>query len=231
MEISSFVTEFPRVSLVAMFHEWLRTWFQWVEIWGYGGVFILMAMESSIIPVPSEVVMPPAAFWAAQGRMSLAGVILAGTAGSYFGSLVSYWASRWVGQPVLLKYGKYFLLPPKKLELAETWVSQFGFPGIFGARLLPVVRHLVSIPAGVLKMPFGSFSLATVVGAGLWCSLLSWFGQEVIGDHPELLQSPEAMVAVVKSKMHWFLAAFLVLGALYVLVIKFKKSRIPLSEF
>src|SRR3954451_13678007 len=104
-----------------MFHEMLKIWFQWVEQWGYTGVFVLMAMESSIIPVPSEIVMPPAAFWAAQGRMSFAGVVIAGTAGSYFGSILSYWISGWVGQPLLHKYGKYFLLPPEKLTLAEKW--------------------------------------------------------------------------------------------------------------
>src|SRR6476661_8145230 len=118
-----------------MFHELLRTWFQWVELWGYTGVFILMAMESSIVPVPSEIVMPPAAFWAAQGRMSLAGVILAGTAGSYFGSVVSYWVSQRLGQPVLQKYGRLFLMPPEKLTMAERWVNRFGSFGIFTARL------------------------------------------------------------------------------------------------
>src|SRR4029079_15288709 len=99
-----------------MLHELLRTWFHWVDQWGYLGVFILMAMESSIIPVPSEVVMPPAAFWAAQGRMSMAGVVLAGTLGSYFGSVVSYLVSKWVGQPILRKYGKYFFLPVEKQQ-------------------------------------------------------------------------------------------------------------------
>jgi len=207
-----------------MFHELLRTWFQWVEVWGYAGVFILMAMESSIIPVPSEIVMPPAAFWAAQGRMSFAGVVLAGTAGSYFGSLVNYWISHWVGKPFLQKYGKYLFMPPEKLKLAEKWVDRFGTFGIFTARLLPVVRHLISIPAGVLRMPFGRFSLATIVGAGLWCAILSWFGQEVIGGNPELLQSPEAMMAVIKAKMHWFLAAVLLLGSLYVALMLFKKK-------
>jgi membrane protein DedA with SNARE-associated domain len=188
-----------------MFHDLLRTWFEWVQIWGYAGVFILMAMESSIIPVPSELVMPPAAFWAAQGKMSFSGVVIAGVAGSYFGSLLNYWASRWLGQPVVKKYGKFFLMPPEKLALAENWVSRFGTYGIFTARLLPVVRHLISIPAGLLKMPFGSFSIATIVGAGIWCTILSWFGQEVIGNHPELLQTPEAMVGVIREKMLAFL--------------------------
>jgi len=207
-----------------MFHELLRTWFQWVELWGYTGVFILMAMESSVIPVPSELVMPPAAFWAAQGRMSMAGVILAGTAGSYFGSVLNYWVSRWVGQPVILKYGKYIFLPAKKLALAEEWVLRFGAPGVFAARLLPVVRHLISIPAGILKMPFGRFTWATILGAGLWCGILSWFGQEVIGSHPELLQSPEAMVGAIKDKMHVILAGIVLLGALYIGVQIFKKK-------
>ncbi len=170
--------------------------------------------------------MPPAAFWAAQGRMSLAGVILAGTAGSYFGSIISYGVSRAVGQPLLQKYGKYFLLPPAKLKLAETWIQQFGTLGVFTARLLPVVRHLVSIPAGALKMPVGNFSLATTLGAGIWCAILSWFGQEVIGGSPELLQSPEAMISVIKSKMHWLLAAVILLGLLYALVLRVKARNL-----
>lgn len=210
-----------------MLHELFRTWFHWVELWGYAGVFILMAMESSIIPVPSEVVMPPAAFWAAQGKMSFAGVVLAGTAGSYFGSLVSYWVSRSVGQPIVNKYGKYFLMPPEKLAMAEVWVNRFGSFGVFFARLLPVIRHLISIPAGILKMPLMPFSVSTIVGAGIWCTILSWFGQEVIGAHPELLQSPEAMVGVIKSKMHWFLAGVLCLGILYLIVLRFKKNASP----
>lgn len=196
----------------------------WVEQWGYTGVFILMAMESSIIPVPSEIVLPPAAFWAAQGRMNLSGVILAATAGSYFGSVVSYWISQWVGGPLVNRYGKYILMPPQKLKLAENWINQFGFFGIFLARLLPVIRHLISIPAGILKMNFGRFSLSTLLGAGIWCSILSWFGKEVIGDHPELLQSPEAMVSVIKMKLHLFVFGVLGLCVLYGFVILFKKK-------
>ncbi len=156
--------------------------------------------------------------------MSMVGVILAGTAGSYFGSALNYWASRWVGQPVISRYGKYFLLPPKKLAMAENWVLKYGAPGVFAARLLPVIRHLISIPAGVLKMPFGKFTWATIIGAGLWCAILSWFGQEVIGSHPELLQSPEAMVGAIKDKMHSILAAILLMGVLYVVVQVVKKK-------
>lgn len=206
-----------------MLHEWITTWFGWVEAWGYVGVFVLMAMESSIIPVPSEVVIPPAAFWAAQGRMTLSGVVLAGTLGSLTGSVINYGFARWLGQPVVIRYGKYVLMPPDKLLMAESWVAKFGAPGIFLARLLPVVRHLISIPAGVLKMPFGRFCVATTLGAALWCAVLAWFGQEVIGASPELLQSPEAMIHVLKEKLHWFVLAVVVLAAAYGAVVWFKR--------
>lgn len=208
-----------------MFHELVRMWFGWVENWGYWGVFLLMAMESTIIPVPSEIVMPPAAFWAAQGKMSFMGVVLAGTAGSYIGSAINYWVSQWIGLPFLNRYGKYFLVKPDKLAMAHDWVMQYGVGGIFIARLLPVVRHLISIPAGILKMPFGAFSLATIVGSGLWCAILSWFGQQVIGGHPELLQSPEAMAKVIKEKLLWFVVAVVLMGVLYGFVTWRKKKQ------
>ena len=197
-------------------HQLFYTWFQWVDQWGYWGVFLLMAMESSIIPVPSEIVMPPAAFWAAQGRMNFYGVVLAGTAGSYLGSILNYWLFYYLGTPLVNRLS--WLIPPKKFKLAEDWVKRFGTAGVFAARLLPVVRHLISIPAGIFKMPVGSFSSATILGAGLWCFVLSWFGQQVIGDHPEVLQSPEMMISVMKGKMIWFIAGVSVIAALYVSV-------------
>lgn len=182
-----------------------------------------MALESSIVPVPSEVVMPPAAFWAAQGRMNFWGVVLAGTLGSYFGSAVSYFVAQWVGRPFIRRYGKFVLLSEEKLDLAQVWVNRYGVAGIFLARLLPVIRHLISIPAGLCRMNFAKFSVVTLVGAGLWCLILSWFGQVVLGDHPELLNSPEDMVHFIKDQMFWFVVAILVLGALYAVVLRVKK--------
>src|SRR6478672_475932 len=108
-----------------MFHELLQTWLGWVQNWGYPGVIILMAMESSIFPVPSEVVIPPAAILAASGgQMSLPGVILAGTFGSWLGSAITYWVALWVGRPVILRWGKYFFIPPDKLERAERFMHR-----------------------------------------------------------------------------------------------------------
>jgi membrane protein DedA with SNARE-associated domain len=211
-------------TLSLMLHELITVWFGWVENWGYVGIFVLMAMESSIIPVPSEIVMPPAAFWAAQGKMTFSGVVIAGTAGSYVGSILNYLVARKLGQPVIVKYGKYLLMPPDKLRMAEQFVARFGTAGIFLARLLPVVRHLISIPAGVLRMPVGPFSLATVLGAGIWCLILSWFGQEVLGSQPDLLQTPEAMIAALKAKLHWFVLAVAALAALYGVVVWVKRK-------
>ena len=99
-------------------HHLLEIWFGWVQDWGYLGIIVLMAMESSIFPVPSEIVIPPAAFLAAQGKLSFAGVVLAGTLGSYLGSAITYWISRLIGRPLIVKYGRFVLIPPKKLERA-----------------------------------------------------------------------------------------------------------------
>jgi membrane protein DedA with SNARE-associated domain len=208
-----------------LLHGLIATWFHWVEHWGYWGVFILMAMESSIIPVPSEIVVPPAAFWAAQGRMTFAGVVLAGTAGSYLGSALSYWGARWLGLPLLKRYGRYARVTQSHLELGERWVKDYGIAGVLVARLLPVVRHLISMPAGLFRMPFARFSIVTILGAGFWCFTLAWFGREVIGDQPGLLSSPDAMIAVIKARLQWFVLAVVVLGGLYALVVRFKNAK------
>jgi membrane protein DedA with SNARE-associated domain len=123
------------------------------------------------------------------------------------------------------RYGKYFLMPPAKIEMASNWVRRYGNVGIFIARLLPVVRHLISIPAGILKMPFGQFSLYTIVGAGLWCFVLSWFGAKVLGDQPQLLQSPEAMVSAMKAKLGWFVGAIVAFALLYLAMVWFRSRR------
>src|SRR5882762_5536154 len=112
-------------------HYLLQVWFEWVLNGGYVGIIVLMAMESSIFPVPSEIVIPPAAFLAAQGKLSFAGVIIAGTVGSYLGAAITYWVSRLVGRPLILRYGRFVLLNPKKLEDAERWLTRYEASGIF----------------------------------------------------------------------------------------------------
>src|SRR5258708_5210467 len=175
-----------------MLHGLLQVWFGWVRDGGYLGVIALMAMESSILPVPSEIVIPPAAFWAAQGQMTFTGVVLAGTFGSWLGSAVSYWLSRWIGRAVILRWGKYVLIKPDGLDRAEIFVRRYGGGGVFFARLLPVIRHLISIPPGIARMSFGVFSPGTTLGALIWCTVLAWFGAKITSTHPARMNDPEA---------------------------------------
>lgn len=193
-----------------------------LSVGGYPGIVLLMAMESSIFPVPSELVIPPAAYWASKGQMSYLGVVLAGTFGSWVGSAITYWVSAWVGRPLVMRYGKYFLMPPDKLEMAERWVEQYGSGGIFFARLLPVIRHLISIPAGVCRMNFMKFSVMTVAGAFIWCAVLTYFGPAIITD--EMFQNPEAMKLAIKSKIKPIVALIALMAALYG-VMKYFASR------
>src|SRR5438874_5813158 len=199
-------------------HHLLQIWFGWVQQWGYFGIILLMAMESSVFPVPSEIVIPPAAFLATQGRFTLWGVIVAGTFGSWVGATITYWVSLWLGRLVIVKWGRYFLISETKLARAEQWLHRYEAGGIFFARLLPVIRHLISIPAGIMRMNFATFSLMTIVGSAVWCGVLAWFGQTVIT--PEMLRDPVGMAAALKAKSHMIVAAVLVLTGLYVLVLR-----------
>ncbi len=197
-----------------MFHDLLKWYFESVLEWGYTGIFVMMALESTIVPIPSEVVMPPAAYWAAQGKLNFWGVVLAGGSGSTFGSSLCYLFTRSVGRVFVLRYGRYFLLPPAKLELAEAWLRDFALPGIFFSRLLPVVRHLIGFPAGLVRVPFVPFVVVTFVGSTLWCWVLAVFGAKTIGARPDLLDDPDALIHVVKHDLLWFVAliALLVVG-------------------
>lgn len=203
-----------------MFHDLLKVWFQFVLDWGYWGVALLMAVESTVVPIPSEIIIPPAAYWASQGQLNFWGVVLAGMIGSYAGSVISYLTARWLGRSFLSRFGKYFFLPQEKLDFAEKWIAQYSVIGIFLARLLPVARHLVSIPAGILRMNFFRFSLATLIGSGVWSLILAWFGAAVIGDQPELLHNPEILVQVLKGRLIYFAMFVLVVGGLYFIIHK-----------
>jgi membrane protein DedA with SNARE-associated domain len=196
-------------------HQLLAAWMQFVLDWGYLGIFLMMVFESTAVPIPAEVVIPPAAFWAAQGKLSIAGVVLAATAGGWVGSALSYWVAYKLGRPLVTRYGRYVLLSPKKIAAADRWFEMYGAGGIFVARLLPGIRHVISIPAGLFKMDFRKFSLMTILGAGLYCAALAWLGMKVLGDQPQLMRDPAAMIAVLKSKSQYLIGFALVVGALY----------------
>ena len=165
---------------------------------GYPGIYLLMAMESSIIPIPSELVMPPAGYWAAEGKMNMVVAILCGTAGSLVGAYANYFAARYLGRPLLLKYGKYVWITEEKFARVETFFHKHGEISTFIGRLLPVVRHLISLPAGLAGMHHWKFSLYTLLGAGIWCTVLTLIGY-VIGENQDLIvkYSHQAVIGVV----------------------------------
>ena len=162
-----------------MIHDLMRVLVEGIGSMGYPGIFLLMAMESSLLPVPSELVMPPAGYLAQQGLMNPWVAIIAGTIGSLAGAYVNYYCARSLGRPLILKYGKYFLVPPEKFRRVEGFFLRHGEISTFIGRLLPVVRHLISIPAGLSRMNHVRFSAYTLLGAFLWCSILTGIGYAI----------------------------------------------------
>ena len=151
--------------------------------WGLLLIFVFMTIESSFIPFPSEVVMIPAGFLAARGEMGcgspLAAVVLSflvGVLGSLAGAYVNYYLALWVGKPFLEKYGKWFFLKPAALNRACEVFNRYGAATTFVCRMIPAIRQLISIPAGIARMPFGSFTLFTALGAGVWTAILTFVG-------------------------------------------------------
>jgi len=138
----------------------------------------------------------------------MAGIIIAGTVGSWLGATVMYWMSRLAGRPVVLRYGRYVFVPPQKVEEAERWAARFGSTGIFISRLLPVVRHLIGVPAGIVRMDYRLFSLYTLLGSAVWCAVLCWIGVKAGQDE-----------ALMKGELHrislWLGGALVVLGGFY----------------
>jgi membrane protein DedA with SNARE-associated domain len=150
---------------------------QVVETLGYPGVFLLMVMESMVFPVPSEAVLPPAGWLAFEGSMNLWVALLVATLGTLVGSLLSYAMGFYGVRPFLERYGKYVLVSPHHLDLAHRFFDRRGAAfAVFLSRFVPVVRHLISIPAGSARMPLVPFVVATTLGGGLWNLILLYAG-------------------------------------------------------
>lgn len=147
-----------------------------IDASGYPGVFILMTMESMVLPVPSEAVMPFAGFHVATGRFTMTAVVIASTLGSIVGSLLSYAIGRYGGTPFVNKWGKYLLLNRHDLEVTESFFKKRGSITILICRFIPVIRHLISIPAGTGRMNIVTFMIYTIIGAGIWNAFLTFCG-------------------------------------------------------
>ena len=185
-------------------------------VWGYAFIFLFMTVESSFIPFPSEIVMIPAGFLAARGELTLhaavpdlALAVVVGLLGSLAGAYINYFLSAWLGEPFLRRYGKWFFLKPAALDRAAELFNRYGTTATFVCRLLPAIRQLISIPAGIAKMPLRSFTLFTALGAGLWTAVLAgtgfWLGRTA-GDisYTELVHRGKAFI---DANLIWLILA------------------------
>ena len=207
----------------------LDTFAALAPVWGYAFIFAFMAIESSFVPFPSEIVMLPAGFLAARGELTLHApaadltlAIVVGVAGSLAGAYFNYFLSRWLGEPFLRRYGKWFFVKPEALDRAEEVFNRYGAVTTFVCRLIPVIRQLISIPAGLSGMPLGKFTLFTGLGAGIWTAILAATGYmlgRTAGDitYLELVHKGKALI---DAHLIWLILGGLVVGVLYLLISK-----------
>ncbi len=168
-----------------------------ISVLGYPGVALLMCIESAAIPLPSEIIMPFAGFLVFSHRFSLLGIALAGGVGSAIGSAITYYIGLKGGRPFILKYGKYVLLDENDLAITESFFEKYGDKTIFVSRFIPVVRHLISIPAGTGKMNIYKFIFYTVLGAGMWNAFLTYAGYYLGSNWTEIRKYSEVIDIVL----------------------------------
>ena len=155
---------------------------------GYVGIFLLMTLESSFFPFPSEVVLIPAGYLASKGEMNLFGAILSGIGGSVAGALVNYYLALKAGRAFLLRFGKYMLIHERTIFKMEQFFESHGHISTFSRRLIPGVRQYISLPAGIAKMPMNQFIIFTALGAGIWVVFLTLLGY-YLGENETLIKT------------------------------------------
>jgi membrane protein DedA with SNARE-associated domain len=176
-----------------MLHDFITWILATVHDWGYTGIFILMALESTVLPVPSELVLIPAGYLAHQGQMNFGLIVLASTVGSLVGASFNYAAAMWVGRPFLERWGRYFFVRPELLHKTDAFFVRHGAVSTFTGRLIPGIRHLISIPAGLTRMNRSAFMLYTSLGAGLWSLVLTLFGY-FLGGNEALIREYQHLI-------------------------------------
>ena len=184
---------------------------------GYAGVILLMALESSFVPFPSEVVVPPAGYLASLGQMNIFLVILSGIVGSILGSLLNYWIASRFGRDFLLKYSKYFFINTEKFARFEVFFNTHGEITTFVGRLIPVIRQYISFPAGLVRMNLKKFIFYTGLGAAIWCTVLAYVGY-FVGNNID-----------IDYIMYFIFPALILLVIIYMIIYKYHKKRETIS--
>jgi membrane protein DedA with SNARE-associated domain len=193
-----------------MFHQFVAWLANTVGQWGYPGIVMLMVLESSFFPFPSEVVIPPAAYLAASGKMNIGMVVFCGTLGSLIGAVLNYWLALKFGRPFFKKYGRYLLVSPRSLEKADRFFERHGHISTFIGRLLPGIRQYISLPAGLARMNIFAFCSATFIGAAIWVSALAaigyWFGrnEELVSQHLRWVTITLVFACIALVVIYWW---------------------------
>jgi membrane protein DedA with SNARE-associated domain len=169
-----------------MIHQIAETIVQYIGDMGYLGIFLLMFLESTFFPFPSEIIMVPAGYLAYKGEMNLYIIVIVGILGSVGGALLNYYIAMFFGRKFILKYGKYFFIKEQTLEKLDKFFESHGEISTFTGRLIPGIRQLISLPAGLSKMNLFKFSLFTAIGAGIWVIVLVAIGY-IVGSNEELI--------------------------------------------
>lgn len=184
---------------------------------GYGGVFVMMVLESMVFPAPSELIMPFAGYSASQGTFNLVIVIIVSTLGSIVGSLISYYIGKRWGTLLVIRYGKYVLVREEDLHKTEEWFARHGDITIFVFRLVPVVRHLISLVAGVAEMDLKRFTIYTIAGAAVWNSIMAYLGF--------YLGSNWHLITDYSDEISWFIVIIIVIAIVWFVIRHLMKRK------
>ena len=184
--------------------------------WGYLGIFLLMTVESSFIPFPSEIILIPAGYLASKGDMTLGMIMASALGGSLLGAFINYYLALLLGRRILQKYGKYFFIKESALDKMDNYFQKHGAISTFIGRLIPGIRQLISIPAGLSRMNLAVFSAYTALGAGIWALILTMLGY-FIGENQELIDTYLKQITIA------VLISLVLLGSWYAYIQRNKK--------
>lgn len=195
--------------------EWLEYLYHiattYIDAWGYWGLIIGMALESACIPIPSEIILPYGGYMVSRGILGYWQAVLAGTLGGTIGSCIAYWVGSAGGRPFIVKYGRYFLVSSHDLQTADRWFTRYGHQVVFWARLLPVIRTFISLPAGISRMNFRRFLVYTILGSTPWSIIFVYLGLKLGQNWDQVRKVFEEFDIIILSALVALIAVYIVM--------------------